>query len=107
MLRHIYDYKPFEGESISMTEQPNKRLFQPQDNSHRQQPPQQKSNSIINQNLSSGLDNTQQLSQSAQQYKSCVIDEDPWADAPKHNPFMSGDMCSNGYAMQYDSNQTQ
>ena len=105
MLRHIYDYKPFEGENISMTEQPQKRLFQPQDNTLRQQNPQQKLNSVVNQNLSSGLDdNTQQLSQSAQQYKSYTIDEDPWGETNKRNPFTAGqDQCSNGYAMQYES----
>lgn len=106
MLRHIYDYKPFEGENISMTEQPEKRLFQPQDNTHRQQTTQQKPNSVVNQNLSSGLDNgSQQLSQSAQQYQSYAIDEDPWSEAePKRNPFATGqDQCSNGYAMQYES----
>ncbi|CAG2112138.1 unnamed protein product [Medioppia subpectinata] len=114
LLRNIYDYKPFEGENILMTEQPNKRLFQPPDNSYKQQTQQQKTNSIVNQNISSGfVDNnqTQQLTaSSAQQHKSYTIAEDPWGDggAAKRNPFLAGGeantrsdtMCSNGYVNQ-------
>jgi hypothetical protein len=104
MLRHIYDYKPFEGENILMTEQPQKPYLQHDSiSSARQQPSQQKTNSFVNQNLSSGLDYTiQQIS--IQEPSTHLPEEDPWDDAPKRNPFTSEtrDMCSNGYAMQFN-----
>jgi len=104
MLRHIYDYKPFEGENILMTEQPQKPYLQHDSvSSARQQPNQQKTNSFVNQNLSSGLDyTTQQIS--IQEPATRLPEEDPWGEAPQRNPFTSEsrDMCSNGYAMQFN-----
>ena len=87
MLRHIYDYKPFEeGENIAMTDRPAKQLPKYIDgmtNHHnQQQQQQQQANSVSNQNISTTSNTAPQ-----QRQFTYLPEDDPWGDAPKPNPF--------------------